>query len=187
MKHMRRIIWVAVALSMASCATVPVKPNIECRTDSNACEIDGALTAVFKRNAQYSLLQALFESTTTFDAASISLEISSTAAIPSTGQVDIELIDSTNGSVQASGTFAWVRSGSDLLFANPNAVNSWALSNGGTADAMTYVLHPFIVTPVPGTNSMTVSAQVDGVTATTASTTWVPNSGGGPCRTCQQQ
>lgn len=187
MKCMRRIIWAAVALSMAGCATVPVKPNIECRTDSNACEVDGALTAVFKRNGQYSLLQALLDSTATFDAASISLEISSTAAIPLNGQVDIELIDSTNGSVQASGTFAWIKSGNDLLLANPDAVNSWALSNGGTADAMTYVLHPFIVTPVSGTNSMTVSAQVDGVTATAATTTWVSNGGGGSCGTCQQQ
>lgn len=122
----------------------------------------------------------------TLDAASISLEISSTAAIPATGLVDIDLIDSTDGSVQASGTFAWIKSGNDLVLANPNAINNWALTNGGTADAMTYVLHPFVITPVSGVNSMTVSAQVDGVTTTSASTSWLSYRGS-TCRGCQQQ
>lgn len=186
MKSKIGMLGAVVALSVVSCATIPVRPNIDCRRNSNECQVDGAFSAVFKRTEEYSLLRALFESNTTLDAASISLEISSTATVASSGLVDIDLINSTNGSLQASGTFAWVKSGNDLVLANPNAVNTWALNNGGTADTMTYVLHPFVVLPVPGNNSMSVSAQIDGVTATAASTTWISYREG-TCRTCQQQ
>lgn len=186
MKRKIGILGILCVVSIASCATIPVRNNIECRANSNECEVDGAFSAVFKRSSQYSLLHALTESAVTLDAASISLEFASTAIIPSSGLVDIDLIDSTNGSLQASSTFTWVKSGNDLVLASPNAVNTWALNNGGTADTMAYVLHPFVVVPVFGNNSMTVSAQVDGVTTTSASTTWF-SSRGGSCRTCQQQ
>jgi len=127
-------------------------------------------------------MDRLLKSTGVVDAAQLKIDVSgSSVQTPSTGLVTIKLIDSSTGVMQSAGTFPWVKSGNNLVLSNPDAVNSWATANGGTADSMEYELHPFAVNQSQGTNTLQVGANYEGTTYAVSTTTWHGGGNGGGC------
>lgn len=164
-------------------------------SSSAGCEAKGSITAKWKRNqteqygdhAQSGLTSRMMQSSNVIDAAQFSLDVGgSSVVLPSAGLVTLTLVDSATGQTQTTGTFAWRKYGDDLVFSDPNAVNDWAYSQGGTADSLHYALQPFNVVANTGSNRFEVATQYEGQTYATASTTWY-SGGGDDCRNCQVQ
>lgn len=157
-------------------------------SSSGPCSVTGRVKGTFKSAVDQgsTILQMIAQSASVMDAAQFSIDVSgSTVIVPANGLVTIKLIHSQTGAIQAQNTFSWVKSGTDLVLVNPNAVNSWAMSQGGTADSMDYALHPFTVSQGPGSNQLQAATQYEGTTYASAVSVWSRN--GGNCGfTCEQ-
>lgn len=104
------------------------------------------------------------------DAASYTLDVAgSTIPYPTTGTLIVVLKDSTTGSVQAAQSFAWVRAGTIIRAADPDAVNNWAYANAGTADTISYELTRFNSSYGSGQQVIAGNSKYDGATQTTYS------------------
>lgn len=175
-----------LVLMLSACAGT-WEAEVTC-SSSGPCSATGRVKGTFKSIAGQpsTLLQMVAQSTSVMDAAQFSIDVSgSTVGVPSNGLVTIKLIHSQTGAVQAQNTFSWVKSGTDLVLVNPNAVNSWAMSQGGTADSIDYALHPFTVTQGLGSNQLQAQTQYEGTTYASASAVWSGQGGG--CRfSCQE-
>lgn len=67
-----------------------------------------------------------------------------TVRVPMTGNVTLKLADSASGFVFAARTFAWIRSRTELILADPAAVNLWADTNGTGADTFPEALNALL-------------------------------------------
>jgi hypothetical protein len=174
------------ALMLSACSGT-WEAEATCST-SGPCSVTGRVKGTFKSTADQpsTIFQMIAQSASVMDAAQFSIDVSgSTVGVPVNGLVTIKLIHSQTGALQAQNTFSWVKSGTDLVLVNPNAVNSWAMSQGGTADSMEYVLHPFAVTQSSGPNQLQASTQYEGTTYVSAVAVW--SGSGGGCRfSCQE-
>ena len=124
-----------------------------------------------------------------FDAADITIGLDgSTVAVPQDGYVTLSLTDSRNGVVQAAQVFAWTRSGNTIQLADPDAVNAWAMAQGGSADVLAFQAHPFAVQAAAGSNTLRVTSQFQGEARASGSYSWtsLPGTCGRHAR-CQAQ
>lgn len=193
---MKNALIAALALSSAlvlSACGGTWEAEATCKSDGG-CSVTGRVKGTFKapgdkdKDKKKTLLQLLAESQSTFDAAQFSIDTSgSNVGVPSNGLVTIYLIDAEANSVQASRVFSWVRSGTDLILSDPNAVNEWALAEGGTANSLEYAVHEFAVSQNTGSNTLVATTQYEGATYASSTTSW--NVGNGGCREvrCHQQ
>ncbi|MDG2523803.1 hypothetical protein P6166_00315 [Stenotrophomonas sp. HITSZ_GD] len=63
---------------------------------------------------------------------------------PATGTVSVMLMRSADNVVVAAQTFSYVKSGTIVRLADPDAVNNWAYANAGDADSIKYETAPFV-------------------------------------------
>ena len=162
-----------------SCAGMNYKVSGECKS-GDGCSIHGEISGTIPSSLRSlppqqrgALAQAWYAISGTASAGDFSLDISdSTVAIPDAGLLTVRLIDSSTGVVTASKTFPWVLSGSDIVFSDPAAVDSWAINNAGPADSVDYDLLPFAPTEAPGWNTLAAAANVDGETHAYTTVTW---------------
>lgn len=180
-----------MALSLGACETtneVQWEVEAECN-EANGCGVRGKLSGSFGgsegqalgRYASGSapLTELILSSGGVPDAAQFALQVSGTIEYPASGQVVVELLDSATNTVQAVEVFSWVRTGSTIVLADPDAVNTWALENGGTADTMNYDLVPWAPTAPPGVASIQVQSSYEGsVTAADFSSYCFSDDGG---------
>lgn len=191
---MRRIAGFTVVLPMvltlSGCSGASYNIKASCKTGGE-CQVSGEISGKIEKRGgnRKNLLDRIFDvaATTSIDAALFSIGTESTASdMPATGWVTIQLIDSRTDSIQTSRTFAWVRKDADLVLAEPDMVNDWAMTEGALADSVRYFLHPVQIAQISGSNTLQVSARYEGATYAVSTTSW--NSGGG-CREarCHQQ
>lgn len=108
-----------------------------------------------------------------YDAALYTVDVSqSNVTVPAHGSVTIKLVNSSTGSVLASRTFGWTRTGTTIKLSDPSAVNSWAQQNGSGADAVKYQMAAFSTSQNQGLNTLTMTDEYDGQIQASASTTW---------------
>lgn len=109
-----------------------------------------------------SSLAALDAQGATFDAALWTIDLSgSNVTMPTYGTALLKLVDSSNAQVLASRNFGWVRSGQSVRLSNPDAVNSWAADNAGTADTLIYETAPFLTSENVGANNLVMTDRYD--------------------------
>lgn len=142
-------------------------------SEANGCEIKGKMKGSFgggEPEAQslraYAadsplLANAMLAATQVPDAALFAINTGGTVGYPITGQVIIKLKNSSSGIVEAVDVFSWVRSGSVITLSDPDAVNAWAIAEGGSADTLDYNLVPWTPPFVPGEVSMAVQAKYE--------------------------
>lgn len=179
-----------LALALSGCATIEGRVYGEC-DNTGKCKAGGEVkgTIQFKSYPSQSLLEAVLASGQAFDAAQFRLDVSqSTVTVPAYGTVVVSLVDSSTNAVTTSSRFSWTRVGNELVLSDPNAVNTWAYANGGTADSVRYALDPFNVALNPGERTFAIASEYEGTTVAASSYTWQPTYGGG-CRevACQEQ
>ncbi|HEY9131801.1 MAG TPA: hypothetical protein VIM98_08615 [Dyella sp.] len=98
------------------------------------------------------------------DAGSFSLDTSgSTVTWPATGTVTLTVSQLSSGAVIATSNFAYVKSGSVLVFADPTSVNNWLAATGAdpASSKLAYTVAGFPVTPQSGTNVAAAAARAD--------------------------
>ncbi len=102
--------------------------------------------------------------TTMPDAGSFSLDTSgSTVAWPATGTITLAITNLASGAVIATNSFAYTKSGTVLVFANPALVNAWLSATGANpaSSKLSYTIAGFPVTPQSGTNIAAATARAD--------------------------
>ena len=126
----------------------------------------------------------------TADAAQFQIDTSgSTIPYPSTGAVSVMLVRSSDNVVVAAQSFAYVKSGTIIRLADPDAVNSWAYANAGDADSIRYETASF-TSAFQGQKTMAVATKYEGQSLASFTATVYGNP---PCTTypspnlCQQQ
>lgn len=173
---------------------------VGCKTTTTIkgeCEVGGRCTIggsiIFEHTSEKtgtSMVDAIDAYGVAPDAASFAIDIDgSTVQFPGAGTLVVSLVDSAAGQAVASRRFAWKRSGTRLLFADPDAVNAWALASGADAGALRFALDPFDVVESPGALQVfDVSAVHAGVVLASSTTTWTADTGS-TCRTfgCELQ
>jgi len=187
MKKVLGVIAVSsMALSLAACESVGWSVKASCKGGAG-CSAEGEIHGQMKKEVQKGnrkpLLQQMAESGSAFDAAQFAIDVSqSTVSIPNSGLVSIALVDSSTGAVQAATTWGWTKVGAELKLSNPDALNDWAMTHGGTADSLKYALLPFETTA----GTFAVSVEYEGAAYATSTASW---NGGGGCREvrCHQQ
>lgn len=175
---------------MSGCAGTSWSVKGSCKSGAG-CEVSGEIRGEIKKQKgqQRSLLENMLASSVTWDAAQFSIDVSgSSVPTPVSGHVTIDLVDSYSGSAQATRTFTWIKVGSAIVLQHPDAVNEWAMAQGGSANSVKYFLHPFAVDEATGWNTLQVAATYDGAAYATSTSNWNVGSGSG-CRevACHQQ
>lgn len=163
-----------MVVTVSGCGSTSWAVKGKCSSGGD-CELSGEISGTFQAEGtgKIPMISRLATSYSTPDAAALEIDLSgSNVQIPSSGLVTIQLVDSSAGIVQAAGTFEWIKIGSKIKLANADAVNSWALANGGSADSFKYDLHKFQTQGSPGANTLQVAAQYEGVTKATSTTGW---------------
>jgi hypothetical protein len=120
------MVILASALLLSSCSWTT---TLQCKIGSGDCDI-------IVKGSQ-SAAPELLATALTVDASSIYIDTTGTDFnLGSTGMTAVTLRDSSGGIIAAK-AFAWIRSGNNLVFQNPNAVQSWAdgYPNAASADA----------------------------------------------------
>lgn len=134
----------ASALLLSSCSW---KTTLQCKI-GGSCDV---IVTGSSGLAAKSLATAL-----AVDASSIYIDTTGTDYnVGSTGMAAVTLRDSSDAII-ASKAFAWIRSGNNLVFQNPNAVQSWAYGYPNAASANATVATAGI--PVDGTSHTLSSA-----------------------------
>ncbi|TCZ87749.1 hypothetical protein [Lysobacter sp. N42] len=177
MKNVLLMTTLMAALAATGCAGTKWRVSGKCQS-GRGCEVEGSIEGVIKSSAK-TLVARVYESAETFDAASFSLDTGgSTLSVPSSGLVTINLVDTVSGATVTSATVPWRRNGTSIVLADPDSVNRWALAHGGSADSLTYKLHPF---PAPSSyGELQVTSMYEGVA--NSSVTIVNTGSGGSCR-----
>lgn len=121
-----------------------VKATGECTTKSSGGgECKASVEATWEP-ADNQLRSVLANVDVVPDAAQFEIDTTgSSIPYPASGLVNITLTDTNSQVVQASKNFTWVRVGAVLKLQSPNAVNTWAIQNAGSANKMDYRLLPF--------------------------------------------
>lgn len=163
---------VLATAAITGCAhTMAWEAEASC-SQKDKCAISGKISGTLGGNAQ-SLLNSMLVATDIPDAALFEIDVTgSSITYPATGTATLTLTDSGTGTVQAAKLFAWYRTGTVLKLTDPSAVNAWAASEGGSADALTYKISPFTAGgTTSGQNTISVKSKYDGaVTASAVST-----------------
>lgn len=136
-----------------------------CNNKSN-CSITGKIGGAFGGGGEplplYGCVLAA-AATEIADAALFELDLGgSSFTYPSNGQVTLTLTDSASGAVTAARQFAWARSGNVLKLSDPNAVDSWASSEGGTTTEIGYTLGHVHVDALLGDNVISIISRYQG-------------------------
>lgn len=170
-----------VCLSLGGCASTSQgtwEINGKCSglPSNPSCEIGGKIGGTWGGGGgtqqMVSLAQRVMVAADVADAAQFSIDVSgSTIAYPATGTVTLVLKNADTGIVRATQVFNWTRSGNLLKLSNPDAVNDWALANGGDANELTYKLNRFPMNSGYGEQLISVKSKYeDTVTASATST-----------------
>lgn len=171
----RKILTLLAAASLAgltSCAGATWNVKIVCKPDGD-CHGEGSIGGTIPpRGNSAPLSERLLHSASVVDAADFELDVSgSSFSYPASGAVTLILTDRATNSIQAARQFGWVRTGTILRLADPDAVNDWAAAEGGTANDLTYKLAP-VSARVPGEHFASIKTRYDGVVRATATTTF---------------
>lgn len=114
----------------------------------------------FARRTMNSIILA---STDVPDAANFVVDVDgSTIAYPASGQALLTLRDEATGVVQATSTFAWYRTGTQIRLVDPDAVNNWTINSSGSATALEYDLMPFGIPATHTQETVVVSSVYEG-------------------------
>lgn len=168
--------------------TVGQKPKVMATASGGAvinADVSGALSA----SSMIASFAHMAGASTQPDAASISMDVSdSTTTWPASGMVTLTLRKKTNGSVLASRSFGWRRSGSILKLSDPGAVNGWLVASGADASSykLEYKFQNLVLPAQPGSNLIAVDVYENGAPRATAASTilWDPaDSCDGPIHT----
>lgn len=164
------VVAVSCFAALSGCAGWTIKTSVKCTQP-----IDGSGTAECTAEASASRKLSTFAVEDTMgsqslpDASLYSIDTTgSTIPYPSTGEVTVSLLSSTD-TVEAANTFQWVKTGSEIVLADPAAVNAWAASAAPDAAEMNYTLLPFSTTLQAGENWIKSTAVYDGVAIGAAS------------------
>lgn len=173
MKKAISLILLPAIISLNGCAGASWSVSGSC-SSRDGCEVSGEINGTFAHGGRnIPLIDRFISSQHVVDAAELELDISgSNINVANSGLVTITLVDASNGITQAARAFPWVKHGSKLILSNPDDVNAWALAEGGTATTLKYEIHPFPVQSNPGENVFQVSAQYQGSTQATSTTSW---------------
>ena len=148
------------------------KGSIKCRS-GEGCEVGGEISGTLPLAPKGDFAKAVAAGIGSIDAGAFTLDVGdSTVTVPATGDVTVELIDSSTGLAQASRVFPWVRSGTVIRLQDPATVNAWAQASAGSADSVEYNLHKFQTDETPGWNTLAVASIYEGQTEAYATTTW---------------
>lgn len=120
------------------------------------------------------LLASLLNSSSQIpDAAQFAMDISgSTIPYPSSGTGTVFLKNSATGTVVAARSFNWIRSGNIIRAQSPDAINSWAYSNIGNSDSVSYELSRFNSNYGPGLQTIASTGRYEGTTVAAHSATF---------------
>lgn len=151
------------AMSLVACnATWRVRAGCESSGGGANCKVEGEVSGKW-----------IVERSASTDFSNLSIDVSgSTIAFPSYGQLNISLVAEDAGTTLASGTFAWVRSGSRISLVDPAAANAWALPYAEVATRVNFALDDFSTAEASGQNTITASVDVNGVSQASASQVW---------------
>lgn len=170
--HVMGLIAISVAIATAGCAGATWNVKAGCKTDGD-CSIEGSIGGTIPGGGgqNRSLAARMLTSTQVLDAADFEIDVSgSTISYPSTGKVTLTLKDRSTGAVQAARQFDWVRTNNILRLDDPDAVNVWAASEGGSANDLSYKLARFDSAAPPGEHVISTKSKYLGqVTATSTS------------------
>ncbi|MBS0213063.1 MAG: hypothetical protein JSR26_07795 [Proteobacteria bacterium] len=170
---------VAGGLALTGCSGVGVRIDGKCGSGSG-CDVDGSITI------PTNLVQARMLASIPIDAAGVLLDTTgSTIAYPGSGNVTLALYNAS-GSVVASKSFPWVKSGAGLIFANPSAVNAWESTNSNGVASINYTLDPFNAGYPAGTSTMAVTMNYQGLALASMRSTFTSPTGSN-CKSCRQQ
>lgn len=167
-------------LSLTACAGVSWKASAKCNTNG-VCEAGIEASGTLLRSiVPETMLERIIRTNVEVDAAALELDLTgSNVGVPASGLLTASLVDSGTGATQASAVFSWHKVGNKLKLVDPDAVNNWALTHGGTADTFKYDLHPFNVGTTQGTNVFKVTQKVEGNSIISSSASWFRGGGGG--------
>lgn len=166
----------AVPLMGAKCSGT-AEASVECGAPpATGCKKAGKVSGSWEwkqKSPSTSTLEGIDVEAETFDAALWSVSLSgSNVDLPNYGTALLKLVDSTTNTVIASQNFGWYRSGTVLLFSNPNAVNDWAINNAGTADTISYETAEFLTSENVGNNNLVMIDKYENEQLAYASYSW---------------
>ncbi len=166
----------AAIVGLSGCSPVSYEVSASCES-SKRCKVQGKVSGTFgggkKDMPLYQRLLSL-ASTEIPDAADFAIDISgSSVAFPGAGITKLRLVDEATGVEVASRDFAWMRAGDTLRLSDPNAVNAWVASDGGSATSLRYTMGQIDVGAKPGPNTISVASQYKGVSRAAASSDFV--------------
>jgi hypothetical protein len=151
----------------AGCENLPRKPD---------CKVGGKVGGSWGgggKQQMISLAAAVLAAADVADAALFEIDVSgSTIPYPASGTTTLTLKDTITGVVQAAAQFAWYRIGSIIRLSDPDAVNNWALANGGSANELSYQMTPFSAANIYGEHSISVASKYAGQTTAAATSTF---------------
>lgn len=171
MKRIIAIAGIAATLALVGCAGATWNVKATCKTDGD-CQVEGSIGGTIPGGGSNGrLADKMLASSAPWDAADFVLDVSgSTVHYPSTGRVTLTLIDRSTDVVQAARQFDWVRNGSILRLVDPDTVNAWAATEGGTANDLTYKLARFETGAPPGDHIASVKSKYQGQVTASATT-----------------
>lgn len=157
------------ALILSGCAMKSVRAYGECSgTQAGGGECKAGVEVIWEGggDGKKSLYNSLLSTLDVLpDAATFELDTSgSTIPYPSAGSAVLRVKNSATGAISASQTFSWVRTGTVIRVADPNAVNAWIYANVGNGDSLSYDLVPFDSAYGSGLQVIAGQAKQEGVT-----------------------
>lgn len=173
-KGVLAVAMIAVCSSLTGCMNT-VSWSIEGNCSAKAsCSVSGKIGGTFGGPGEkqslpiYEKLLAVAASDIP-DASLFEIDVTgSTISYPTNGLVTLTLVDTNTSVVTAAKQFSWYRSGNILRLSDPNAVNSWATSNGGTANELRYTLERMTTSAAVGPNTISVKSKYQGVQTASA-------------------
>lgn len=133
---------------------------------SRKCSVGGKVGGTWGGGEKKSIYQGMMLALAANlpDAALFEIDVSgSSIGFPSSGLVTMTLVDTTTNVTIAAQQFPWTKVGGALKLSDPDAVNSWAVEKGGTADEMRYTLARFNASAPAGDNVISGTSKYQGV------------------------
>jgi len=166
----------SVVAGLTGCGPATYEVSASCESDKK-CKVQGKISGTFgggkKEVPLYQRLLSLAASEIP-DAAEFAIDVSgSSVAFPGSGITTLRLVNEASGVEVASREFSWVRVGSTLRLNDPNAVNAWVASDGGSATTLRYSMGQIQVGAIPGPNTINVASQYRGISRASASSDFV--------------
>ena len=160
-----------IATTLAGCGTISYGISADCQIGGN-CSVKGEIKGSIQIQSERDFIASILSSSNTWDAQSFEIDLSgSTVSYPQNGYATIYL-KSSNGGTVAQQTFPWYQTSGKIRLSNPDAVNSWAISNSAGVSSVSYELNQAVATGTSESNPLNVSVRYDGVQRASASTSW---------------